>query len=590
MRAPLLLLPLLLLGVKSQDDTKTPPENPGGNGQIIMSANTSKIEGNTSTSSTGNPPPTSTMSPSIVQETTSESKLGNTETTAVIPSTSAQGTNTTSKLETPSSSPSTSLAEVQESTSTSNPGNPPPDPMTSARPPQQVSSSSGSGASTATPAAASTAAQKTIPPATLGNLTATTTASPVLTPVSSLSATPGGLGTAVSSSASMEAQASQPSDHLTSTTESTGVPRNDPGLKDNCVSSTTSAAKQPHPSSTSPDQGLTYSTGSGNISTSVTPFDGSMFPTTSTTSLPLPPGSINNVSKTATTPSPEADQRSCDTRSTSTTPASADQSPASAQPSAPAPGDQTVSSSPGHQHPNSSFQNEVICKDQEQQNRWPTMYLKEAKTCAEWRIASSKVSFFESFCSTGQHTFNASRETCTVTLTSCEPRSQCWAVWVVVHLPLDPEKVLEKLQKDKLEELGIVNITYNETKREIIINDEFSTPLIITIITLAGSLLLITAIYGCCHQRFSQKKDQHIHPDLPGFDDGHVALIFNRLTEELQTMENGYHDNPTLEVMETSSEMQEKKVNLNGELGDSWIVPLDTLMKEDLEEEEDTHL
>ncbi|NXW86367.1 PODXL protein, partial [Alopecoenas beccarii] len=120
-------------------------------------------------------------------------------------------------------------------------------------------------------------------------------------------------------------------------------------------------------------------------------------------------------------------------------------------------------------------------------------------------------------------------------------------------------------------QLGIANITYDKMEREII-NDEFSTPLIITIVTLAGSLLLIAAIYGCCHQRFSQKKDQQ------------------RLTEELQTMENGYHDNPTLEVMETSSEMQEKKVNLNGELGDSWIVPLDTLMKEDLEEEEDTHL
>ncbi|NXT54638.1 PODXL protein, partial [Pluvianellus socialis] len=123
-----------------------------------------------------------------------------------------------------------------------------------------------------------------------------------------------------------------------------------------------------------------------------------------------------------------------------------------------------------------------------------------------------------------------------------------------------------------LRQLGITNITYDKMEREMIINDEFSTPLIITIITLAGSLLLIAAIYGCCHQRFSQKKDQQ------------------RLTEELQTMENGYHDNPTLEVMETSSEMQEKKVNLNGELGDSWIVPLDTLMKEDLEEEEDTHL
>ncbi|NXO03030.1 PODXL protein, partial [Rhinopomastus cyanomelas] len=121
-------------------------------------------------------------------------------------------------------------------------------------------------------------------------------------------------------------------------------------------------------------------------------------------------------------------------------------------------------------------------------------------------------------------------------------------------------------------QLGIFNVTYGTLEREMVINDEFSTPLIITIVTLAGSLLLIAAIYGCCHQRFSQKKDQQ------------------RLTEELQTMENGYHDNPTLEVMETSSEMQEKKVNLNGELGDSWIVPLDTLMKEDLEEEEDTHL
>ncbi|NXC34727.1 PODXL protein, partial [Xiphorhynchus elegans] len=120
--------------------------------------------------------------------------------------------------------------------------------------------------------------------------------------------------------------------------------------------------------------------------------------------------------------------------------------------------------------------------------------------------------------------------------------------------------------------IGIANITSDKADKDMIINDEFSTPLIITIVTLAGSLLLIAAIYGCCHQRFSQKKDQQ------------------RLTEELQTMENGYHDNPTLEVMETSSEMQEKKVNLNGELGDSWIVPLDTLMKEDLEEEEDTHL
>lgn len=199
--------------------------------------------------------------------------------------------------------------------------------------------------------------------------------------------------------------------------------------------------------------------------------------------------------------------------------------------------------------------------------------MKELRTCDEWETASKNNSFFESFCSTAQRVFDASRDCCTVLLTACKKPSHLWAVRVLLHLPLDSEEVLMELKekKDRLEELGIANITSDKMVEDMTINDEFSTPLIITIITLAGSLLLVAAIYGC-HQRFSQKKDQQ------------------RLTEEMQTMENGYHDNPTLEVMETSSEMQEKKVNLNGELGDSWIVPLDTLMKEDLEEEEDTHL
>lgn len=54
-------------------------------------------------------------------------------------------------------------------------------------------------------------------------------------------------------------------------------------------------------------------------------------------------------------------------------------------------------------------------------------------------------------------------------------------------------------------------------------------------------------------------------------------------------MENGYHDNPTLEVMEVQPEMQEKKMALNGEFNDSWIVPMDNLMKV-TPDEEDTHL
>lgn len=56
-------------------------------------------------------------------------------------------------------------------------------------------------------------------------------------------------------------------------------------------------------------------------------------------------------------------------------------------------------------------------------------------------------------------------------------------------------------------QLGIINITSDKMVEDMTIKDEFSTPLIITIITLAGSLLLVAAIYGC-HQRLSQKKDQ----------------------------------------------------------------------------------
>lgn len=57
---------------------------------------------------------------------------------------------------------------------------------------------------------------------------------------------------------------------------------------------------------------------------------------------------------------------------------------------------------------------------------------------AEWRTTSTNVSFFETFCSTSQHAFNASRETCTVMLSSSEPRSQHWAVTALVHREYSP--------------------------------------------------------------------------------------------------------------------------------------------------------
>lgn len=172
-------------------------------------------------------------------------------------------------------------------------------------------------------------------------------------------------------------------------------------------------------------------------------------------------------------------------------------------------------------------------------------------------------------------TFNPSHHQCNIFLVP-DSESQALAIKNITilanYLPADLFKVL-KDKWDDLKEVGVSSMQFGGQGPPEETEDRFSMPLIITIVSMASFLLLVAALYGCCHQRLSQRKDQQ------------------RLTEELQTVENGYHDNPTLEVMETSSEMQEKKVvNLNGELGDSWIVPLDNLIKDDLDEEEDTHL
>ncbi|XP_030641477.1 podocalyxin isoform X2 [Chanos chanos] len=106
-------------------------------------------------------------------------------------------------------------------------------------------------------------------------------------------------------------------------------------------------------------------------------------------------------------------------------------------------------------------------------------------------------------------------------------------------------------------------------------NDRGGLPkVVIAVLASGGALIAIIigiAVAVYCHRRSHRKNQQH-------------------LTEELQTVENGYHDNPTLEVMEVQSEMQEKKLALNGEFNDSWIVPIDNLVKDDMPDEEDTHL
>uniref|UniRef100_A0A8C9IC44 Podocalyxin n=1 Tax=Piliocolobus tephrosceles TaxID=591936 RepID=A0A8C9IC44_9PRIM len=178
-------------------------------------------------------------------------------------------------------------------------------------------------------------------------------------------------------------------------------------------------------------------------------------------------------------------------------------------------------------------------------------------------------------CQAVKAAFNPAQDECSIRLARVQGSQAVAVKEITIHTKLPAKDVYERLKDkwDELKEAGVSHMQLGDQGPPEEAEDRFSMPLIITIVCMASFLLLVAALYGCCHQRLSQRKDQQ------------------RLTEELQTVENGYHDNPTLEVMETSSEMQEKKVvSLNGELGDSWIVPLDNLTKDDLDEEEDTHL
>ncbi|KAJ1062995.1 hypothetical protein K5549_005024 [Capra hircus] len=189
-----------------------------------------------------------------------------------------------------------------------------------------------------------------------------------------------------------------------------------------------------------------------------------------------------------------------------------------------------------------------------------------------WFASNHKL--VEVLCQAVKPSFNKTQDQCYIEMAPGSHAQEVDIKHITIITKLHPMDVYKLLKDnwDKLEDVGVRDMQFDGQGPPEEMEDRFSMPLIITIVCMASFLLLVAALYACCHQRLSHRKDQQ------------------RLTEELQTVENGYHDNPTLEVMETSSEMQEKKVaNLNGELGDSWIVPLDNLTKDDLEEE-DTHL
>ncbi|XP_067915558.1 podocalyxin isoform X2 [Heterodontus francisci] len=144
-----------------------------------------------------------------------------------------------------------------------------------------------------------------------------------------------------------------------------------------------------------------------------------------------------------------------------------------------------------------------------------------------------------------------------------------------ISFKVDENKINEILadMKDNLGKMDVVfpaeqgadNDRQTATERKMLIA-----------IVVTGSLLLLvflSAIIYRCLQCKSQHKDPY-------------------LTEEMRTVDNGCHDNPGMDSTESESEMQEKKPNSKAnfqENTDSWIVPMDSLAKDELEEE-DTHL
>ncbi|KAJ3612231.1 hypothetical protein NHX12_020507 [Muraenolepis orangiensis] len=120
---------------------------------------------------------------------------------------------------------------------------------------------------------------------------------------------------------------------------------------------------------------------------------------------------------------------------------------------------------------------------------------------------------------------------------------------------------------------------YKDIQKEKSLSKPGDKTTLIAILASCGALLAMIiglGIYATHHRKPYHENQQH-------------------LTEELHTVENGYHDNPTLEVMEVQPEMTEKKTEkmmekktLCSQFNDSWIVPMEIMNK--LPDEEDTHL
>ncbi|XP_072097925.1 podocalyxin [Mobula birostris] len=201
---------------------------------------------------------------------------------------------------------------------------------------------------------------------------------------------------------------------------------------------------------------------------------------------------------------------------------------------------------------------EVKCRQGSSEGR-PIMKIEKEFTC-ENLVKEKGKDLAEKVCSMLAVKINLSGiNTCEVQLSSSKEQ-----LFVDVYY---------KVKNDQMDEI-LPELTKIIGKMEEDRNDSMELKKLIAMVVTGSLLLLIflSAIVYWCSQHRSKQKDPY-------------------LTEELRTVDNGCHDNPAMDITERDSEMEEKNYCKATflENTDGWIVPMDTHIKDELEEE-DTHL
>ncbi|XP_030895602.1 podocalyxin [Leptonychotes weddellii] len=113
-------------------------------------------------------------------------------------------------------------------------------------------------------------------------------------------------------------------------------------------------------------------------------------------------------------------------------------------------------------------------------------------------------------CRAAKAAFNPAQDKCHIRLVPIQDSQAVAVKEIAVQTNLLPRDVYESLKDkwDELKEVGVSNMKFGNQGPPEETEDRFSMPLIITIVCMASFLLLVAALYGCCHQRLSQRKDQ----------------------------------------------------------------------------------